>query len=196
MGENLEITRAARSYVDMASLARHGNPYATRMDEAGNAQAGARPQHNTACALFRLPAADVFHVLGTERYDAKRLRLEIVDHHHRVEIECRDHLTRTHDPVAIGQFNLVPVDRRSDGEQRGTGSRRPVSEHGQAYCIIDSRIVSRLDGHDVLRFGARMRQNGKARVCTANIADEHRKLQHNVIMVYRHLSPSLASDQA
>src|SRR5690606_26883671 len=56
IGEDLEVAGAARADVDMSALARNRDPDAARMNEPGNAKAGAGAEHDAACALFRLAA--------------------------------------------------------------------------------------------------------------------------------------------
>ncbi len=183
MREDLVVARRARSDVHVAALAGHRNPAMTGMDETGDAEAGAGAEHDAAGGRFRLAGADLFHVLFAERHDGERLGLEIVENDHIAQAERLDHHARPHHPGAIGEFDLVAVDRTGDGEHRRTRLDRGAVEDGGLDRIVDRGKIGGL--HDRELFGLRIGidQDGEAGIGAADIADQDRELQDAFVAV-------------
>src|SRR5690606_28044123 len=151
MRKHLEIARTAWTDVDVAALAGDGYPGVSRMDQPCYAETCAGAEHHPSGSRFGFAAADLLHVRRPERDDGKRLSLEIVEHQHLFQTERGKHLPGPDDPVAIGQLDLVAIDRAGHGKHCGQWQNGCAVEDGGLDRFVDGREIRRLDDGELLR---------------------------------------------
>ena len=179
------VARRARADIDMAALARHRKPFVLCMHEAGDAEAGARPQHDARGECLPGGGADRLAMLVSQRADSQPLRFEIVDDQHIRHVEIGDHLARTHHPGAIGQRDVVAIDRPGDRKNGRARLDRGLVEHGSLDRVFDGREIGGLDDGKRPRIAIGVLENRKASIGAADIANEDRKRQVQVGIEWR-----------
>ena len=119
----------------MAAFARERDPLLAVRHERRDAEAGAGPEHGLRSGTRRDRATERARLVGTQRGQRVRDRLEIVDRMDALEAEALGELTAIEAPVAVGELDLAARDRPRH-RQHG-GARR---EAGLVEIAADRRL--------------------------------------------------------
>ena len=177
----IELALIAGGERNVATLARHRDPAGGRPDEAGNADAGAGPEHELGAMGGRLAAADLDQILGRKMGQRQRQGLEVVEDVERLKPGRAAKLVAGEGPGGIGEADVIPGHRRGHGE--GAVLRR-LFQTGNVGggSAGDGRMVGAEDLADVGELERVERGHGEAGIGAADVGDDGAGSWHGALL--------------
>jgi hypothetical protein len=166
----------------MTTLARHRDPAGGRPHEAGDADAGAGPEHDLGAVGDRFAATDLDQILRPKVGQRQRQRLEIVEDVQLLEPGRAAERVAGEGPRGIDESDILAGHRRGHGE--GAVGRR-LFQTGDigGGSAGDGRMVGAKDLADVRELERIERGHGEAGIGAADVGDDGAGCGHGALPV-------------